>query len=446
MIWKKVRLAAAAVTGAVALLAITACAPGGGAAGPVEATSVSDDVAAAGDVTLKLSDFWSSAEEEWVLSLIDQFEERYPNVTIDRTREDWGQLTSTLNLQMQDAGGPDIATANNGWSSLGTLAKGNLVLNLDAYADLYGWNDSVPTTIARQNKFTTDFETIGEGSWYATPQARASLIGIYYNAEMLDQLGIDVPETLEDLETAAAAVKAAGEVPFSYSGLDGNTAALLGLQSLYGSESDINDFVYGAPDVKAADTGLVDAATTLQEWNVSGWLTPDFEGIDYQTSLADYLEGKGVFRFDYTGSLGLKGAQLDQFGYIQLPQVSGDTTVGVGAAPGAMVISAKCEHPDVAAAFLDFLMSEEASQTAADLGLVPALNNVETPDVLSQRGEAAATATLDADDGYVPYFDWSSPTMLDVLGQNTQLLLGGKTTPEDMAAAVDADRDAFLAG
>lgn len=443
---KQSRIAALVATGALSMLVISGCAPGGGTTGPTEQTDVSDDVAAAGDVTLKLSDFWSSAEEEWIVSLIDQFETKYPNVTIDRTREDWGQLTSTLNLQMQDAGGPDVATANNGWSSLGTLAKGNLVLNLDAYAALYGWNDSVPTTIARQNKFTTDFTTIGEGSWFATPQARASLIGVYYNADLLTELGIDVPQTLDDLETAAAAVKKAGQVPFSYSGLDGNTAALLGLQAIYGAESDINDFVYGDPEVKAADTGLTDAATTLQEWNTNGWLTPNFEGIDYQTSLADYLDGNGVFRFDYTGSLGLSGDQLNQFGYIQLPQADGSTTVGVGAAPGAMVISAKCEHPDVAAAFLDFLMSQEASQTAADLGLVPALNDVETPDVLSQQGEAAATATLDADDGYVPYFDWASPTMLDVLGQNTQLLLAGRTTPADFSTAVDADRDAFLAG
>jgi len=446
MIPRRARVAAVTATGAIAMLAVTACAPGGTTTAPTAPSSVSDDVAAAGEVTLKLSDFWGSAEQDWIVSVIDQFQDKYPNVTIDRTQEDWGQLTSTLNLQMQDAGGPDIATANNGWSSLGTLAKGGLVLNLDAYADLYGWNDTVPTTIARQNKFTTDFTTIGEGSWFATPQARASLIGVYYNADLLDELGIDVPTTLDELETAAGAVKAAGQVPFSYSGLDGNTAALLGLQAIYGSEGDINDFVYGDPAVTAEDTGLTDAATTLQEWNTNGWLTPNFEGIDYQTSLADYLDGKGVFRFDYTGSLGLSGDQLNQFGYIQLPQASGASTVGVGAAPGAMVISAKCEHPDVAAAFLDFLMSEASAQTAADLGLVPALNDVQTPDVLSQRGEAAATSTLDADDGYVPYFDWSSPTMLDVLGQNTQLLLAGKTTPADFSAAVDADRDAFLAG
>jgi raffinose/stachyose/melibiose transport system substrate-binding protein len=445
MKFKNARLAAIAI-GSVAALALSACAPTASTPGATAPTDVSDDVAAAGEVTLKLSDFWTSAEEEWILSLIEQFEETYPNVTIERTHEDWGQLTSTLNLQLQDAGGPDIASANNGWSSLGTLAKAGLVLNLDAYADLYGWDDKVPTTIARQNQFTTDFTTIGEGSWFATPPARASLIGIYYNADILDELGIDVPTTLDEFESAAAEVKDAGITPISYSGLDGNTAALLGLQAIYGTEADINNFVYGDESVTAEDTGLTDAAATLQEWGTDGWLTPSFEGIDYQTALADFVDGSAAFRFDYTGSLGLSGDALDQFGYIQLPQAADDsTTVGVGAAPAAMVISAQTENPNVAAAFLNFLMSEEASQTAVDLGLVPMLNEVTIPEKLSQTGEANATATLDADNGYVPYFDWASPTMLDILTQNTQLLLAGKTTAEDLTTAVQADREAFLA-
>ncbi len=445
MITKKARTALVAAVGSVALLAMTACAPGGGTAAPTAPAEVSDDVAGAGDVTLKLSDFWGSAEEEWIVGLIDQFEAKYPNVTIERTREDWGQLTSTLNLQLQDAGGPDIASANNGWSSLGTLAKGNLVLNLDAYADLYDWNTTVPTTIARQNQFSTDFTAIGEGSWFGTPVARASLIGVYYNADKLTQLGLEVPTTLADLEAAAATIKAAGQTPISYSGVDGNTAALLGLQAVFGSETDINDFVYGDPNVDAAQTGLTQAAATLQKWGQNGWLSPNFEGLDYQTSLASFLDGDAVFRFDYTGALGLAGDQLNQFGYIQLPQSASSSTVGVGAAPGAMVISSRCAYPNVAAAFLNFLMSQEASQAAADLGLVPMLHEVKTADVLSLRTEAAATKTLDSDDGYVPYFDWSSPTMLDVLTQNTQLLMAGRTTPEAFTQAVDTDRDAFLA-
>lgn len=446
MFSKKVRTAAAALVGSVALLAMTACVPGAGGGGPAASTAVSSDVAGAGKVTLKLSDFWGSAEEKWVQTVIGDFETKYPNVTIERTHEDWGQLTSTLNLQLQDAGGPDIASANNGWSSLGTLAKGNLVRNLDPYADLYGWGKKVPATIARQNQFTTDFSAIGEGSWFATPVARASLIGIYYNADKLKSLGVRVPSTLAELESAAAKVKAAGEMPFSYSGLDGNTAMLLGLESLYGTQSSINDFVYGDSKVDASSAGLGQAAGKLQTWGKNGWLSPNFEGLDYQTSLANFVDGKGVFRFEYTGALGLSGDQLNRFGYIQLPQVSGNSTVGVGAAPAAMVISSKSEHPDVAAAFLDFLMSKEAGQRAVDLGLVPMLNaGLSTPDALSLKGEAAATATLDSDDGYVPYFDWASPTMLDTVAQNTQLLLAGKTTPEEFTKAVDTDRNGFLA-
>lgn len=445
MFSKKLRATGALAASLAAVLALAACAPGGGGGENTAPTEVSDDVAGAGDVTLKLSDFWGSAEEEWIVGLIDDFEAKYPNVTIERTREDWGQLISTLNLQLQDAGGPDIASANNGWQSLGTLAKGNLIVNLDAYADLYGWDDRVPTTIARQNQFTTDFKTIGEGSWFGTPMSRASLIGVYYNAEILDELGIEVPTNLKELEAAAAKIKAADKVPFSYSGLDGHLVIPLGLQAVYGSADNINDFVYGNPDVAAADTGITEAAETLMKWKDSGWLMPNFVGLDYQTTLATYLEGDSVFRFDYTGSLGLAGDQLNQFGYIQLTQATGGSTVGVGAAPGAMIISAKCEHPDVAAAFLDFMMSEEASQAATDLGLVPALHEVATPDFLSQQGEAAATATLDADDGYVPYFDWSSATMYDTLSQNGQLLLDGQMTPEEFTQSIEDDRDTFLA-
>lgn len=437
-------LGAATVVGVL----LAGCTPGGSSDDNTPSASaggVSDDVAGAGDVTLKLSDFWGSAEGEWIDSMVEKFQTKYPNVTIERTTEDWGQLTSTLNLQLQDPDGPDIASANNGWQSLGTLAKGGLVLNLDPYAELYGWNDSVPTTIARQNQFTTDFTTIGSGSWFATPLARASLIGIYYNVDKLEALGLEPPTSLDDLEAAATKAKEAGEVPFAYGSVDGGTAVLLAVQALLADKDKLNDFIYDDPSVHAADIGLTEAAQTIKKWADNGWFTPDYQGIDYQTAVANYLDGQGVFRFEYSGSLGLSGDQLNKFGYIQLPQVDSDSTVGVGAAPGAMVISSTCKNPDVAAAFLDFLMSAEGSQAAVDLGLVPMLNaDVDLPDALSLTGESTATATLDEDDGYVPYIDWASPTLLDTITQNMQQLYAGKVTPEQLTDAVEADRAAFL--
>jgi raffinose/stachyose/melibiose transport system substrate-binding protein len=435
---------------AVIALSLAACAPGGGSSDDKKdaPSAVSTDVAKAGNVTLKLTDFWGAAEGEWIKQLITGFQAKYPNVKIERTTEDWGQLNSTLNLQLQDDGGPDIATANNGWQSLGTLAKGNLVVNLDPYVKAYGWDKKVPTTIARQNTFTTDFKTMGAGSWFGTPMARTSLIGLYYNADKLKKLGITPPTTLAELEADAAKAKAAGEVPFEYGSLDGSTTVLLGTQALLADKTKLNNYIYGDKSVKAADVAMTDAITLSKKWADAGYFPPKFNGIDYQTAVANFVAGKGVFRWEYTGSLGLNAAQQGHFGYIQLPQASGSGTVGVGAAPGAMVVSAKSKHPDVAAAFLDYMMSPDAGQVAVDKGLVPAMSpDVKVPaSSLSLTGESAGAATLDKNDGYVPYFDWSSPTMLDTISQNLQLVYAGKMTPDKFTEAVDKDRDTFLAG
>ena len=439
---------AAGIAAAVAL-GMAACSPGSGSTDKSDAPSaVSTDVAAAGNVTLKLTDFWGAAEGEWIKQVVADFQKKYPNVTIQRTTEDWGQLNSTLNLQLQDDGGPDLATANNGWQSLGTLAKGGLVRNLDAYAKAYGWDKDVPTTIARQNKFSTDFKTMGSGSWFATPMARTSLIGLYYNADKLKTLGIEPPTSLADLEADAAKAKAAGEVPFQYGSLDGSTSMVLGLQAMLADKKKLNDYIYDNPSVKATDVAMTDAVQLTKKWADAGYFPQHFEGIDYQTAVANFVGGKGVFRWEYTGSLGLNAQQQGHFGYVQLPQQAGSGTVGVGAAPGAMVISSKSKHPDVAAAFLDYLMSPEAGQAGVDRGLVPAMSpNAKVPAAsLSLTGESKAAATLDAGDGYVPYFDWSSPTMLDTLGQNLQLVFAGKMTADKFTAAVDKDRDTFLAG
>lgn len=441
-----------AVVGATvgAMLAMTACAPGSQTDGSgAEPTAVSTDIASQGDITLNMLDFWQGADSKWADRMVTEFEAKYPNVTIKRTTQEWGQLMSTLNLRLSDADGPDIATANNGWQSLGTISKSGLVANLDKYATSYGWSNSIPATILRQNQFTTDGKTMGSGSLFGTPVARSSLVGLYYNVDLLTSLGIEVPTTLEELEAACAKIKAAGQVPISYGSQDQGTAPsiLLAVQSIFGDKGKIGDFVYGDKDAKASDTSLDKASTTIKSWADQGWFTPNFEGVQYQDLVADFKDGKGgVFRFDYSGALSLTDAEQSHFGYLQLPQASGKT-VGVGSSAAAVVISSKSKHPDAAAAFLDFMMSKEAAQAAVDLGFIPMMHSdvtvpTDRPDFAQ---EVAAAKTLDADDGYIPYFDWTSPTMLDTLGTQLQLLFAGQASPDALVAAVQADRDAFQA-
>ncbi|NUS00043.1 MAG: extracellular solute-binding protein [Kribbellaceae bacterium] len=445
--------AAALLATATLPLWLAACAPGGsgGGAGDGSAKSpsgVSTDVSG-DDVTLKVLDFWQNEEGKWMDAVVAGFEKQHPNIKIQRTTQDWGQVMNTLNLRLADPNGPDIALVNNGWQSMGTLAKGGRILNLDAYASAYGWKDEIPSTILRQEQFTSDGKQMGSGSLYAVPAARSSLIGLYYNKAALDKLGIAVPKTLADFEKACAAVKAAGQIPIAYGSQDkgSSTAILFGVQDLYSSAKDIGDFVYSSGSVPITSTGITQAATALKKWSDAGWLTPNHQGIPFADSMNNFLAGKGVFQFNYTGSLGFSAAQKQTYGYVQLPQANGDQVVGTGSTVGNLAISAKSKHPDAAAAFLDYMASKATAQASVDHGYLPLLHtdvkqSAPDPELAT---EIAAQQKLTDSNGFVPYFDWSTPTMLDTLGGQVQLLLAGKSTPDQLATAGQKDYDAFQA-
>ena len=432
-----------------ATTALAGCAPGSngesGAQSQSGTAEVSTDVAAAGKVTLNLTDYWSGTEGEWIEKMVSNFEAKYPNVTINREAQDWNQLNSTLNLRLQEDSSPDIATANKGWESLGTIAQASLVINLDRYAAAYDWNSKVPDTLQRQYKFTTDFATMGKGSWFATPIARTQLIGLYYNVDKLNSLGIDEPPTTTDeLDKDAALAAAAGETPFYNGSQSSAEVPVFGLQAVYADKTQFSDFVYGESSVTAKDTGFSQALEKVSEWTGKGYFPKGFEGLDRDTAASNFLKGDGVFRWDYTGSLSPDNDK--KFGYVQIAADNGAVAT-MGTTPATMVISSRCKHPDVAAAFLDYLMSEEAAQAAVDQGLVPGLTtSAATDDNTSlMDSQIKASQAINSDDGYLPFFDWTTSTMLDTVNQNIQSLYAGRTTVPDIIKAVDADRNAFLA-
>ena len=429
------------------LLAFTACAPGGSAASSTQA-AVSKDLTTK-PVTIKMLDYFQGDEGKWLDATIAGFEKQHPNVTIKRTVQDWGQVMNTLNLRLADANGPDIATVNNGWQSMGTLAQGGRIMNLDAYSNLYGWKKEIPNTMLRQLEFTPDGKEMGTGSLYATPTARSSLIGLYYNKSILDKAGIAVPKTLDDFEKALATLKADGQVPIAYGSVqkDSATAMLFSVQDLYGSAKNIGDFVYSAGNVKMADTGITQAATTIKKWADSGYFTPNYQGLQYADALDQFMHGKGAFRFEYTGALPFTDADKQNYGYIQLPQANSSKVVGTGSPSGNLSISTKSKNPDVAAAFLDYLTNKQTAQLAVDRGYLPLLHSgLKTPSNNPEfASEVKGQQSLDANNGYVPYFDWSTPTMLDTLGGQLQLLLAGRATPQQLTDAGQKDYAAFQA-
>jgi ABC-type glycerol-3-phosphate transport system substrate-binding protein len=103
-------------------------------------------------------------------------------------------------------------------------------------------------------------------------------------------------------------------------------------------------------------------------------------------------------------------------------------------------IPAGSDAKDAAAAFLDFLRSEEARQVVADAGFAPsgtgAVPTTEEGSVSSQIQEAFAQ--LVEAEGQVQFIQNATNGMTATLNSEVQRLVDGSTTPEDLLGAVQA--------
>jgi raffinose/stachyose/melibiose transport system substrate-binding protein len=443
------------MSGAIAIfvafsLALAGCSPGSSDSGS-EASTVVIDPAEMGDVTLTVLDsFTDSASPigRWMLDIVAGFEAKYPNIKIQR--ESVADITTNLKLKLADVKNtPDVVPANQGWAGVGDLSSSGLVLNLDAYDKAYGWSEKLPTTILQQSMASTDGKNIGQGSLFGIPINQGAFVTVFYNRAILKKLGLSVPKTFAEFEAAMAKAKSSGQIPMQLGTQDGwpASATLLALQAALDNSKDIIDAVFATSNVKLADTKLEEAVTAYKKWADSGYFTKDFVGVSSGAAVQDFVDGKGLFVIWYSGFLPFKDqAQGDKFGQFLLPRADGGALTGVGASSQQFSIGANSDAPDAAALFLDYIASQQAGQFAINNTIIPLFGDFKANSNSPMLNDGVDTLNLvTSSNGYLPYFDWATPTMLDVMTQQLQSLFGGKVSPKDVVAAMQKDYDAFRA-
>jgi raffinose/stachyose/melibiose transport system substrate-binding protein len=434
---------------AMALIA-AACTPGGEATQaslppPPATTGVPDT----GPITLTVWDQESGQVSKVWEQLNAEFEAKYPNVTIQRVNRDLGELKALLRLAMQGENGPDIAEVNQGWPDMGALVKGGLLLPLDNYAEAYGWNDRVSENVLSVSSWSPDGKQWGTGNLFGYT-TMGEIVGVYYNKQTLADLGLQVPTTLAEFEQALETAKQAGEVPIQF----GNNDAFPGIheyavvQDRTAATSYLTDLIFGAQG-----TGLsfdtpenVQAASILQDWVAKGYFTPGFGGGGYDDAVANFAKGEGLFMITGNWIVENLGADSTDFGFFLLPgQNADDPAVSTGGAGYPLSIAAGSEHPDAAAAYIDWMTSEHASDLLLPTGQIPLNRGVvaaaQPGSLLAEVLDAVATAN--ADNGVVPYEDWATPTFYDTLTASIQELMADRISPEEFAAKVQEDYAAF---
>jgi raffinose/stachyose/melibiose transport system substrate-binding protein len=421
-----------------AILTLAACSPGSTSKPPsTTAGPVSTTFDTSQKVSITVSDGWGTTGSGAVFGqVVKNFEAKYPNVTVNRETTDYNSYLQSLNLKLDSPNPPDVMmleTSGYGQGFYSAISAGKL-LPLDSYAKAYGWAQRVGSDAAL-NVFRMDpsnHYVWGTGDLYGVPEQN-SIIGVFYNKALLQKAGFSAPPTTyTDFVNTLAAAKSHGVTPIEESSTYIHTEMAL-WDSFATSADQVNNWIYGASGTFGSPENLK-ASQTIQDWTKAGYFEPGAVGTSDNDAAAAFLAGKAMYYVEGSWmSGGVEGSLKSSGGWFPFPSTSASSPVG-GGPTTPLVIPANSKHKDIAAAFLNYFLSQEQTDYMYQQGW--GLPGAQISTSLTKAGSptaaivtALATAEGTGGAGTTPFIDWANPQYSTQLSGDLQSLAAGKESP-----------------
>jgi raffinose/stachyose/melibiose transport system substrate-binding protein len=437
----------------IAALAFTVagCGPGGGGSSAKSSPATSAQSTPAplpkGPVTLKLLDYQSSNNAQLgkgIDELIKEFEAQHPNVTIQREHTSFSDLLTKQQLIMNGPNPPDIVDIAVNYTVESKFARSGTILDLANYAKQYGWASRFSPFLYGQSRFSSSGK-LEQGDPYGIFFTE-DVVGVYYNRQKLAALGLGVPKTFDEFEADLAKIKAAGQQPLAFGNLDKYPAihAFQQVQNRYAKKDYLRDYSYRLNQpMTFNEPWNVQSAQKFQQWVKAGYFGTGLNGLGIEDAKAQFIKGKGVFFISGTWEAkSIDDGMHSNAGFFVMPPPADNSTplTVLGGLGQTFTIHGKSKHPEWAAAFLDFLISQRAAQVYLNDGSVPGFKFTPPANVTPLRKDVlAAIQTANDKDALVGYLDGPTPRMYDVLSASLQDLIAGKATPTQFVNTVQSD-------
>jgi trehalose/maltose transport system substrate-binding protein len=231
-----------------------------------------------------------------------------------------------------------------------------------------------------------------KGASYSVPSWTEAAF-LYYRKDLLDQAGLPVPKTWEELMSEAKQIQATGAVKDGYTwqgaGYEGLTCDFSEVIADAGGGIASSDYKEATMDTPAGAKALNFLKETISS-GVSPKATPTFQEPE---SLNDFTAGNALFmrNWSYAWAITQDPSQskvVDKVGMAPLPTFEGQPYPGASTnGGGGMYINPHSKHQKEGITFLTWLTDVEAQSMFASVGKVlPANVKAQTPEAQAQVG------------------------------------------------------------
>lgn len=202
--------------------------------------------------------------------------------------------------------------------------------------------------------------------------------GFFYNVDLFNELGLEVPETWGDFEALVQQIKDTDHIPFAGAFSTQDAWTLNGYHQLAwvnaaGSPEAANEYL------RFSDVGAISAEDELTQ-NVASQLSllvdsaqPNANGASYADSIAAFVNGQGLILPNGMWALPVIMQQQPSFevGTFPYPGEEAGQALTVGAADLAFSVSEESENKELALQFLDYLTRPDVLVRYYDIDGMP---------------------------------------------------------------------------
>lgn len=369
--------------------------------------------------TLEIFSWWTGAgEEDGLLALIELFESKHPDITVENAAVAGGAGTNAkavLAARMQGNDPPSTFQVHGGAELNESWVEAEMMEPLNDFYEEYDLMDKFPEEL---------IELVSkDGNIYSVPVNIHRGNVIFYNKAIFEENGISVPTTLDEFVDMLGQLQDAGVTPLAMGDKEAWTATQIFENLLLATLGPEDYRALWAGDIAFDDDRVVEAAEYFK--TILGYVNEDHASRNWQDAAQLVGEGEAAMTNMGDWAKGYFSNDLEletnvDFGYFAFPGTTEDFMV----ITDTFGLPKGVEDPELVKEFLNVLASVEGQDAFNPLkGSIP--------------------ARVDADPS--KYDEYGTDTMEDFQNNNlTPSLAHGSAASEGFLTKVNQEVNIFV--
>lgn len=372
---------------------------------------------------------WRQATEE---PLIADFMEKYPNIKIEATYMSSEDIKANTKIAASSNTLPDM-WYNWGGALADFFAENDMCLDLTEYASSNNWDERFLAGALEQCTYN--------GKLIGLPQNLISIV-MYYRTDIFQKYNLEVPTTLEELETVCDTLVVNGVTPFSTYG-NALMRTQEALMEYYGGAEN-HDNLLLLKESWADNEAVTKSFAKLKEWIDKGYFPKTVLTEDSSSANMLFFSGQTAMTMENPGlasQIVSNNYDVNNFSWFAFP--SGTGRVSAYAKMCQFNKNISDEKLEAAMKFWEYYYSDESLEKHDTIEQPTATIGVELPEKY-----ALADGMLELIEKNGSYSVMDLKVVPEVMAQYFAVSDGvilGSVAPENAGAEIQAAIDSYLA-